>query len=109
MADMGRDGRTVTGISRRTALKGLGVGAAALWATPTIVSMATPAFAGSNFNNCPTPSCETESEGNCRGSFQCGTGCSGGPGCFGVTDTEGNCFCAQGSTCGALVECTSSK
>lgn len=46
---------TNTGISRRTALKRIGVGAAVVWTAPMVMSMETPAFAGSEAcTNCDT-------------------------------------------------------
>jgi hypothetical protein len=104
-------------VSRRTALKGIGVGAAVAWATPAVLSVASPAFAGSTAVNCPSGAgCEPASGGNCSATHPCGPGCTTGTdtaniGCYGVTDTEGNCFCAQGvNGCGATgAVCTASS
>ena len=98
---------TVQQISRRKALKRIGVaGAAAAWSAPLISSLRTPAFAAS-------PRC---------GEPPCGTAC-GFPGdfvvcgddCICVETVEGTCACIQfdvgfdnctsSSDCGADVVC----
>jgi hypothetical protein len=104
------------GFSRRSALKRLGAGAAIAWSAPVILSAGSTAFAaGSLSPNC-TSSGGCDPPPNPPGHFPCGGGCAtgsctGGVGCFGVTDTEGQCFCAQGvNGCPCLtVTCTASS
>ena len=80
---------TNTGISRRTALKRIGVGAAVAWTAPMVMSIETPAFAAS-------PVCTNCSNLCPRGDHICGSGRF----CLIHQDPSGGCVCVQASYCG---------
>ena len=80
---------TNTGISRRTALKRIGVGAAVVWTAPMVMSIETPAFAAS-------PVCTNCSTLCPRGDHICGPGHS----CLIHQDPSGGCVCVHASYCG---------
>ncbi|MGH2572005.1 MAG: twin-arginine translocation signal domain-containing protein [Actinomycetota bacterium] len=87
------------GISRRKALKGIGAGAAVVWAAPVLTSLQTPAFA-------QTPICE-----RCSDILCCDPGpLCGDPCCVCTTDVENRCVCLDGTfPCGPGAGCTSSQ
>lgn len=85
------------GISRRTALKRIGVGAAVVWTAPMVLSIESPAFAGSQVcTNCDT---------TCP---RAGTQCGPGHFCLQRIGTSG-CVCVFANFCseGVDVNCTS--
>jgi hypothetical protein len=87
------------GVSRRDALKKMGVTAAGFWAVPVISSFASKAYAAHQ-----SPIC-TGHNFVCGGAFVvCGTGIFGD--CFCDVDTEGNAGCFENSPCAPT--CTSS-
>jgi hypothetical protein len=92
---------TKTGISRRTALKGLGAGVVVAWTAPTVLSIDTPAFAGSQIcTSCP---------GGCPRTTKCGDGffCLPRVGASGCVCVFAN-FCNEaGNPAGSDVTCTS--
>lgn len=79
---------TRTGISRRTALKRIGVGTAVVWAAPMVMSIETPAFAGS----VPCTNCDNTCPKN-------GNMC--GPGNFCFRRPAGGCICTHANDCGS--------
>lgn len=85
---------TRTGISRRTALKRIGVGTAVVWVAPMVMSIETPAFAGSPV----CTDCGVDSHGNyCpRGQHKCGNGYF----CLKhVGSSSPNCVCVFANFC----------
>jgi hypothetical protein len=83
-------------ISRRTALKGVGVGAAATWAAPTVLSLGSSALAASAV---------CEGGGGCNGPYPiCGlTGPNGF--CFCMATEDGGQFCSESRACPDQSEC----
>ena len=80
------EGTGGNGISRRTALKGIGIGAAVAWTAPVVLSFESPAFAGSMVcTNCDT-TCP-------RSGNQCA------PGYFCLTRISGGCVCVFANFC----------
>jgi hypothetical protein len=99
------------GVSRRTALKGIGAGAAVAWTAPTLLSLsASGAAAGSAV---PCQDC-TNGGAACEGIFACG---NPGPGeecnCWVRADGNGNCCggfginhqCSPANACGPNLSC----
>ena len=85
---------TVQRISRRKALKRIGVaGAAAAWSAPLISSLRTPAFAQAS------PRCAEPCDATCATSFP---GC--GLNCFCSRAENDACFCWQNDFCANLTD-----
>jgi hypothetical protein len=82
------DTTTGRGISRRSALKKIGAGAAVAWTAPVLMSAVAPAFAAS-FATAPCPGC-------CAQACGCASTCASGS-CFCNLTTEGDCFCRVGA------------
>jgi hypothetical protein len=90
-----------SGFNRRTVLKGAAVGTA-LWAAPSVTSLATRASAASNNGFC---TCDKSNEN----SF-CLCGTSGPLGdCFCADDTEGTPRCNEDIFCADTVPCQQSS
>jgi hypothetical protein len=90
------------GISRRRVLTGAAVGAGALWAAPSIVSLGASAGAASAI------SCSNPGSDNCGGPF---SDCSPGSdaSCFCTHDIDGNVVCiAIDLCCAGCQSCASS-
>jgi len=85
------------GLTRREMLKKSALVGAVAWAAPVVSSFSTPAFAQVS----PPPTCTCDPADPCFGQTVCGEGC----GC--VPTVDGDCFCHQGSSCGALQACGS--
>ncbi len=93
-------------VSRRSALKRLGAGAALVWSAPVLQSLASPAHAQAS----PTATCASCSDVPCTGQTLCqesGNACLGGV-CGCVKTTEGDCFCYCNFSCGSVPTCSSS-
>jgi hypothetical protein len=73
------------GVSRRSALKRIGAGAAVAWTAPVLMSVRTPAFA-------QTPTCTPGACPECQFGLQCGQNCA----CVGIPV---ECFCSDIGTC----------
>jgi hypothetical protein len=85
------------GVSRRTALKRLGAGAAVAWSAPALMSVGTRAFAASPSDACPAPCTTCFSFGNFENfGFPDSAACGGvpAPACMCSGTAEGDCFCA---------------
>jgi hypothetical protein len=78
-------GSSAAGISRRTARKRIGAGAAIAWTAPVLTSLRTPAFAAS-------PACITfDCKDMCPKPSACGPPCACGP----FITVNDDCFCAN--------------
>jgi hypothetical protein len=89
------------GVSRRDALKKMGVTAAGFWAVPVISSFASRAYAAHQ-----SPVCSGHSF-TCGGPVEiCGESQFGQ--CFCDDDTEGNSGCFQDGSCATIGVCSSS-
>jgi hypothetical protein len=86
------------GISRRSAIKRIGVVGAVAWSAPVLSSMSAPAFAQGGSG--PNPECAGAS---CTTFIPCS---SGNPDCVCTTVFGGGGFCVPGSTsCGVTGPC----
>jgi hypothetical protein len=83
-----------TGLSRRHALKRIGIAGAVAWTAPVLSSIRTPAFAQS------PPGCAPWECGDPI--VECGSGCGGFPLCVCDVDVEGNSFCWDDYSCDPL-------
>lgn len=88
------------GISRRSALKRIGVAAGIAWTAPIVTSIRTPAFAGS----APTSACSGKGF-SCGDPSICGTG-SNFLVCFCVRNAAGAPVCANDMYCEDVVACS---
>lgn len=91
------------GVSRRSALKRIGVGAAVVWSAPSLLSMGTPAFAA--FQSIVVSECECQLGQLCSGQ---GTPCQGVATCNCSPMLDGKtCFCWQGphASCSSFLRC----
>jgi hypothetical protein len=98
-------GDSKAGLSRRAALKRIGAGAAIAWTAPVLLSIETPASAGSvalSCSNCGTDFCSDPS--GCAGI----NGCSDGSAGFCDTTVEGQCVCDVVAFVDGTQNCTSS-
>ena len=91
-------------VSRKKMLKRMGVGAAALWTAPIVLSAETPAFAGALNKLCQKTALQT-GQASCwvcpAANSPCGTtGC-----CFCFTLVSGCCFCGNDYFCGNVPPC----
>jgi hypothetical protein len=87
------------GISRRSAIKRIGVVGAVAWSAPVLSSMSAPAFAQDGTPG-PNPECEGAT---CTTFIQCS---SGNPDCVCVSICPGGGLCVPGSTlCSSLLPC----
>lgn len=90
------------GLSRRSALKRIGVGAAVVWSAPALLSTGN-AFGAPTSDNplCSPGNC---TDYTCGGYTQCGT-----EGLFGICvcdiTVEGNCFCWANFYCSTVSAC----
>jgi hypothetical protein len=87
------------GVSRRDALKKMGVTAAGFWAVPIISSFRSPAFA-----QVTSPQCLCSPANPCHGLDDCGG--VGAP-CNCLPTVDGECFCHAATGCAGLTPCTS--
>jgi hypothetical protein len=96
-------------LSRRTALKGIGAGAAVAWTAPAILSSAR-AFAATGSDVCSSP-CDSCYE---NGASSCGTS-GAGIQCLCSQNAEGVCVCsadefdANMTTCTSTADCPSGE
>ena len=101
---------TVQRISRRKALKRIGVaGAAVAWSAPLVSSLRTPAFAQAGSPRCGDSCTTCYTSGS---STVCGT--DGAGDCLCSVTTEGDCFCASNiftgeNTCVDSRDCSSGR
>jgi hypothetical protein len=87
-------------ISRRSALKRIGAGAAIAWSVPVLTSLNTPAYAQASAAPCGGSNCLQ----GCTGSLQCGEGCY----CM-QRHSDKACVCIGGGicrTCSTDEDCT---
>jgi len=90
------DEQVTSGISRRSALKRIGAGAAIAWSAPVLMSINSRASAASDVCGGVNPC------------FHCGSGthCHEGPLCLcsGRID-GGGCYCGENTPCGHTIHC----
>ena len=96
------EGMSPERLSRRTVIKRAGVAGAVVWTAPLLSSVTNPAHAAGSAVPCPQ---------GCDPNNPCGGGqpvC--GPSCGCVPEEgSGDCFCHQGSSCGAITPCTATS
>jgi hypothetical protein len=101
---MGEKERREDGVSRRTALKRIGAGAAIAWSAPVLTSLKTPAFA-----QYPPPGCSQCAGDFCEGQTLCQAepnNCLGGLcGCAQIVGNELECSCYCNDLCDNRTRC----
>jgi hypothetical protein len=87
-----------SGLSRRTMLKGVGIGTAVAWTAPAVLSVSGIAHADGSLT------------GPCKDKFTCGNSafCGANQQCLCTATTEGDLFCSDNFSCDQVPTCTTS-
>ena len=98
--------KPVRGISRRTMLKGAGVGAAVVWTAPILSSVRAPAFAQGSGGGCDNK-CGCDLGTPCNTSIDC---CNSGGACnCWVKQDLSACFCGPFDACSNHQPCDNGR